>query len=258
DPTFIVKTDEDTGQCIIAGMGELHLEVIVDRLKREFKVDARTGTPQIAYRETISKESPGTGVLKKQTGGAGQYAKVDLVVRPAKRGAGLSIENKITGGAIPKEFIKAVYNGIDDSTVNGVIAGYPVVDLHVIIVDGDAHDVDSNENAFHMATIFAMRDALEQGSSLLLEPVMDVEVTTPDEYQGDILGDLSRRRGQIAGMEGKGLACTLKATVPLAEMFGYMTALRTVSSGRASFTMEPASFEPVPQAIVEQKFGESM
>jgi elongation factor G len=258
DPTFVVKTDEDTGQCIIAGMGELHLEVIVDRLKREFKVDARTGTPQIAYRETISKESPGLGLLKKQTGGTGQYAKVNLVVSPSKRGSGLTVENKVTGGAIPKEFIKAVYNGIDDSMVNGVIAGYPVVDLHVIIVDGDAHDVDSNENAFHMATIFAMRDALEQGSSLLLEPVMDVEVTTPDEYQGDILGDLSRRRGQIAGMESKGAACTLKATVPLAEMFGYMTALRTVSSGRASFTMEPASFEPVPQAIVEQKFGESV
>lgn len=257
DPTFVVKTDEDTGQCIIAGMGELHLEVIVDRLKREFKVDARTGTPQIAYRETISKETPGLGLLKKQTGGAGQYAKVNLVVSPAKRGKGLTIENKVNGGAIPKEFIKSVYSGIEDSMINGVIAGYPVVDLHVIIVDGDAHDVDSNENAFHMAAIFAMRDALENGNSLLLEPVMDVEVTTPDEYQGDILGDLSRRRGQIAGMESKGAACTLKATVALAEMFGYMTALRTISSGRASFTMEPASFEPVPQAIVDQKFGES-
>lgn len=257
DPTFVVKTDEDTGQCIIAGMGELHLEVIVDRLKREFKVEARTGTPQIAYRETISKESPGLGVLKKQTGGTGQYAKVNLIVQPSERGKGLTIENKVTGGSIPKEFIKPVYSGIEDSMVNGVVAGYPVVDLHVIIVDGDAHDVDSNENAFHMATIFAMRDALEKGRSLLLEPVMDVEVATPDEYQGDILGDLSRRRGQIAGMESKGASCTLKATVPLAEMFGYMTALRTISSGRASFTMEPSSFEPVPQAIVEQKFGES-
>lgn len=258
DPTFVVKTDADTGQCIIAGMGELHLEVIVDRLKREFKVEARTGTPQIAYRETISREVAGEGVLKKQTGGTGQYAKVNLVVSPAKRGEGLTVENKVTGGAIPKEFIKAVYKGIEDSMTNGVIAGYPVVDLSVIIVDGDAHDVDSNENAFHMASIFAMRDALEKGSSLLLEPIMDVEVTTPDEYQGDIMGDLNRRRGQIGGMKNKGAACTLEAKVPLAEMFGYMTALRTVSSGRASFTMEPASFEPVPQAIVNAKFGEHL
>lgn len=258
DPTFVVNTDEDTGQCIIAGMGELHLEVIVDRLKREFKVEARTGKPQIAYRETISNEAAGEGVLKKQTGGSGQYAKVNLSVRPNERGKGLTIENKITGGAIPKEFIKAVYNGINDSTTNGVIAGYPVVDIHVDIVDGDAHDVDSNENAFHMASIFAMRNALEKGSSLLLEPVMDVEVTTPDEYQGDILGDLNRRRSQIAGMDSKDAACMLKATVPLSEMFGYMTALRTISSGRASFTMEPASFELVPQAIVDEKFSESM
>ena len=255
DPTFVVSTDHDTGQCIIAGMGELHLEVIVDRLKREFNVQANTGKPQIAYRESISNEAAGVGLLKKQTGGTGQYAKVNLTVAPAKRGSGLTIDNQITGGAIPKEFIKAVYSGIEDSMVNGVIAGYPVVDLSVIIVDGDAHDVDSNENAFHMATIFAMRDALEKGVSLLLEPVMDVEVATPDEYQGDILGDISRRRGQIAGMESKGVGSILKATVPLAEMSGYMTALRTISSGRASFTMEPSSFEPVPQAIVDEKFG---
>ncbi|WP_018970385.1 elongation factor G [Rubritalea marina] len=258
DPTFVVKTDDDTGQCIIAGMGELHLEVIVDRLKREFKVEANTGKPQIAYRETISSDAIGVGVLKKQTGGTGQYAKVNLSVKPNEQGKGLTIDNKVVGGAIPKEFIKAVYGGIEDSTRNGVIAGYPVVDIHVDIVDGDAHDVDSNENAFRVAAILAMREALENGSPLLLEPVMDVEVTTPDEYQGDILGDLNRRRGQIAGMDSKGAACTLKATVPLAEMFGYMTALRTVSSGRASFTMEPASFEPVPQAIVDQKFGESV
>lgn len=256
DPTFVVKTDQDTGQCIIAGMGELHLEVIVDRLKREFKVEANTGKPQIAYRETIQNEAKGNGVLKKQSGGSGQYAKVNLVVRPNERGKGLTIENKVVGGSIPKEFINAVYKGIEGSMTNGVVGGYPVVDIHVDIVDGDAHDVDSNENAFHMATIFAMRDALEQGSSLLLEPVMDVEITTPDEYQGDILGDLNRRRGLIGGMEAKGATCTLKAQVPLAEMFGYMTALRTVSSGRASFTMEPASFEPVPQAIVDKMFGE--
>jgi len=252
DPTFVVKTDEETGQTIIAGMGELHLEVIIDRLKREFKVEANVGKPQIAYRETVTMEAPGEGVLKKQSGGKGQYGKVNLVISPNEKGKGLTIENKIVGGAIPKDFINAVYQGIEQSMVNGVIAGYPVVDLNVQIVDGDHHEVDSNENSFKMASIFAMRDAMQNANSILLEPLMDVEVTTPDEYQGDILGDLNRRRGQIAGMETKGAVCILKAKVPLAEMFGYMTALRTVSSGRASFTMEPASFEPVPQNIVEE------
>lgn len=256
DPTFVVKTDEDTGQTIIAGMGELHLEVIIDRLKREFKVEANVGKPQIAYRETITKEAPGDGVLKKQTGGKGQYGRVKLVVRPNEQGKGLTIENKVVGGAIPKEFMNAVYGGIKDAMVNGQVAGYPVVDVHVTVVDGDSHDVDSNENAFHMAAIFAMRDAFEKAGAILLEPLMDVEVTTPDEYQGDIMGDLNRRRALIGGMESKGPACTLKAKVPLAEMFGYMTALRTISSGRASFTMEPSSFEPVPQAIVDAMFGE--
>ncbi|GAA5497099.1 elongation factor G [Rubritalea halochordaticola] len=256
DPTFVVKTDEDTGQTIIAGMGELHLEVIIDRLKREFKVEANVGKPQIAYRETITKAAAGDGVLKKQTGGKGQYGRVKLEVRPNEQGKGLTIENKVVGGAIPKEFINAVYGGIKDAMVNGSVAGYPVVDVHVEVVDGDSHDVDSNENAFHMAAIFAMRDAFENAGAILLEPVMDVEVTTPDEYQGDIMGDLNRRRALIGGMETRGPVCTLKAKVPLAEMFGYMTALRTVSSGRASFTMEPSSFEPVPQAIVDEKFGE--
>lgn len=256
DPTFVVKTDQDTGQIIIAGMGELHLEVIVDRLKREFKVEANVGKPQIAYRETITTPAKGEGVIKKQTGGTGQYAKVNLSVRPNERGKGLTIDNKVIGGAIPKEFINAVYKGINDSTINGVVGSYPVVDLHVDIVDGDYHEVDSNENAFRVATIFAMRDALEKGNSILLEPIMDVEVSSPDEYQGDILGDINRRRGQIGGMESKGAVTILKAKVPLAELFGYMTALRTVSSGRASFTMEPTSFEPVPQAIVNAMFGE--
>ena len=210
----------------------------------------------IAYRETITKAAAGDGVLKKQTGGKGQYGRVKLEVRPNEQGKGLTIENKVVGGAIPKEFINAVYGGIKDAMVNGSVAGYPVVDVHVEVVDGDSHDVDSNENAFHMAAIFAMRDAFENAGAILLEPVMDVEVTTPDEYQGDIMGDLNRRRALIGGMETRGPVCTLKAKVPLAEMFGYMTALRTVSSGRASFTMEPSSFEPVPQAIVDEKFGE--
>ena len=256
DPTFVVKTDEETGQTIIAGMGELHLEVIVDRLKREFSVEANVGKPQIAYRESITVAADGHGELKKQSGGKGQYGVVDLKVTPNERGKGLTIENKIVGGSIPKEFINAVYAGINDSMTNGVIGGYPVIDVNVEIVDGDSHDVDSNENAFKVATIFAMRDAFEKAGAQLLEPVMDVEVATPLDYQGDIMGDLNRRRAIIGGMETKGATCILKAQVPLAEMFGYMTALRTVSSGRASFTMEPASFEPVPQKIVEEKFGQ--
>jgi len=255
DPTFVVKTDADTGQTIIAGMGELHLEIIIDRLQREFNVAANVGKPQIAYRESISAEANGHGEIKKQTGGTGQFGVVDIAVRPNEKGKGLTIENKVTGGAIPKEFIKPVMAGIESSMTNGVVGGYPVIDVHVDILDGEAHDVDSNENSFKVAAIFAMRDAFEKAGPQLLEPVMDVEVSTPIEYQGDIMGDLNRRRAIIGGMEAKGSDSTLKAQVPLAEMFGYMTALRTMSSGRASFTMEPASFEPVPQAIVEEKFG---
>ncbi len=256
DPTFVVKTDQDTGQTIIAGMGELHLEVIIDRLRREFKVEANVGKPQIAYRETITASAQGEGLLQKQTGGKGQYAKVNLSVAPNQQGKGLTIENKVVGGAIPKDYINAVYTGINESMTNGVVAGYPVVDVHVDIVDGAAHDVDSNESAFKLASIFAMKKGFQQAESILLEPLMEVEVTTPDEYQGDILGDLNRRRGQIAGMESKGTVCILKANVPLAEMFGYMTALRTVSSGRASFTMEPSSFEPVPPNVLEKLLGD--
>ncbi len=258
DPTFVVTTDEDTGQTIIAGMGELHLEIIIDRLKREFNVAANVGKPQIAYRESISLEATGHGELKKQSGGTGQFGVVDIVVRPNERGKGLVIENKVTGGTIPKEFIKSVISGIEDSMSNGVVGGYPVIDVHVDILSGEAHDVDSNDNAFKVAAIFAVRDAFEKAGPQLLEPVMDVEVSTPIEYQGDIMGDLNRRRALIGGMEAKGNISTLKAKVPLAEMFGYMTALRTVSSGRASFTMEPCSFDPVPQKIVDEKFGSAL
>jgi len=249
DPTFVVKTDVDTGQTIIAGMGELHLEVIIDRLKREFKVEANVGKPQIAYRETITTSGEGHGEFIKQSGGTGQYGKVDITVTPTERGKGLTIDSKVVGGAIPKDFIGAVKSGIEQACINGNVAGYPVVDLHVDIVDGDYHDVDSNENAFKMAAIFAMRNAFDNANSVLLEPIMDVEIQTPDEHQGDILGDLNRRRGQISGIEAKSAFSIVKCSVPLAEMFGYMTALRTVSSGRASYTMEPAKFEPVPVAV---------
>lgn len=256
DPTFTVKTDEETGQTIIAGMGELHLEIIIDRLMREFKVEANVGAPQIAYREAISQPAHGDGKLVKQSGGRGQYGHVVIDVQPSERGKGLTIENKVVGGAIPKEYMNAVYAGIRDAMTTGVVAGYPVVDVHVDVVDGSYHDVDSNENAFKMAAIFAMKDAFKKAKPILLEPIMSVECSTPTDYQGDIMGDLNRRRGLIASMETKGTLCILKAKVPLAEMFGYSTAIRTLSSGRASYSMEPSHFEQVPNNIVDQIVSE--
>ena len=251
DPTFVVHTDEDTGQTIISGMGELHLEAIIDRLRREFSVEANVGKPQIAYRETITERADGEGLLKKQSGGRGQYGHVVLDVNPNEKGVGLTTKSLVVGGAIPKEFINAVMRGVEESMTNGVVAGYPVVDIHVNVTDGSSHDVDSNENAFKMAAIFAMKDAFKRANPILLEPIMDVEVTTPEDYQGDIMGDLNRRRGQIQAMGTKGNVAIVKAKVPLAEMFGYSTDVRTISSGRASYSMEPASFDPVPQNIVQ-------
>ncbi|MBK1834671.1 elongation factor G [Roseibacillus ishigakijimensis] len=251
DPTFVVSTNEETGQTIISGMGELHLEVIIDRLLRESKVDARVGKPQISYRETISKNAQGEGKLEKQTGGTGQYGHVILEVSRNEKGAGNTIENTVRGGAIPKEFFGAIERGLREAMTTGIVAGYPVVDVHVNVKDGTFHEVDSNDNAFRMAAIFAIRDAFQKADSILLEPVMDVEVSTPPDYQGDVMGDLNRRRAQLGSMETKGAICTLQAQVPLSEMFGYMTDLRTLSSGRASFTMEPSSFEPVPDKLVD-------
>lgn len=256
DPTFTVKTDEETGQTIIAGMGELHLEIIIDRLMREFKVEANVGKPQIAYREAISAPAHGDGKLVKQSGGRGQYGHVVIDIKPNERGKGLTTENKIVGGAIPKDYMNAVFAGIRDAMTTGVIAGYPVVDVHVDVVDGSYHEVDSNENAFKMAAIFAMKDAFKKAKPLLLEPIMSVESSTPTDYQGDIMGDLNRRRGLISTMETKGNLCILKAKVPLGEMFGYSNAIRTLSSGRASYSMEPSHFEPVPNNIVDQIISE--
>ncbi len=250
DPTFRVYTNEDTGQTIIAGMGELHLEIIRDRMLREFKVDANAGKPQIAYRETMLKKAIGEGKLIKQSGGRGQYGHVIVNVEPRERGKGIEIENKVVGGTIPKEYIPAVKKGIEEAVLNGVLGGYPVIDLHVDIIDGSYHDVDSNELAFKLAAIFAMKDAFKKGNSILLEPIMKVECVTPDEYQGDIMGDLNRRRGKIMNMEAKNLATAVHAEVPLAEMFGYATAIRSLSKGRASYTMEPSHFEQVPAQIV--------
>lgn len=252
DPTFMVKTDEETGQTIISGMGELHLEIIVDRLRREFKVEANTGAPQIAYRETITTPAGGEGKLVKQSGGRGQYGHVILSVRPNEKGKGLTIDNKVVGGTIPKEYINSVLKGVAESLTNGIVAGYPVVDVHVEVLDGSYHEVDSNENAFTMAAIFAMKDAFKKAKSILLEPIMAVEVSTPDDYQGDVMGDLNRRRGHIQSMETKGHLGIIRANVPLKEMFGYSTAVRTLSSGRASYSMTPSHFEQVPTAIVEE------
>ena len=252
DPTFVVKADEETGQTIIAGMGELHLEILKDRMKREFKVEANAGKPQIAYRETITADAKGEGVLKKQSGGKGQYGHVILSVTPNERGKGLTTEDKVVGGNIPKEFINPCFTGIRESMMNGVIAGHPVVDVHVELLDGSSHDVDSTEQAFKMAAIFAMRDAFQGASSIMLEPVMSVEVTCPNEFQGDIMGDLNRRRARIASIETRDDLSMVKAEVPLAEMFGYATDIRSLSRGRADYSMLPSRFEPVPQAVVDQ------
>jgi elongation factor G len=250
DPTFRCFTNEETGQLIIAGMGELHLDIIRDRLFREFKVAANAGAPQIAYRETITKAAEGEGKFIRQSGGRGQYGHCMITLEPNERGKGVEVENKIVGGAIPKEYIPAVIDGVNEAIKGGVLAGFPMVDVKVAVVDGTFHEVDSNELAFKMAGIFALKDAAKKAAGILLEPIMKVEVTTPDEYQGDLLGDINRRRGRIVSIEARDTVTLLKAETPLAEMFGYATAIRSLSKGRASYSMEPFRFEPVPNSIL--------
>lgn len=252
DPTFVVRTDEETGQTIIAGMGELHLEILRDRMLREFKVDTNAGAPQIAYRETLTLPADGEGKLVKQSGGRGQYGHVIIKVMPNERGKGVTVENKVVGGTIPKEYINACKAGVNAAMLNGIIAGYEVVDIHVDIIDGSSHDVDSNENAFKMAAIFAVKDALKKAKCIMMEPIMAVEATTPEDYQGDIMGDLNRRRGKITSIDSRNNMSIVKAEVPLSEMFGYSTTIRTLSSGRASYSMQPSHFEQVPQQIVDK------
>jgi elongation factor G len=249
DPTFRVFTNEETGQTIIAGMGELHLEIIRDRMMREFKVEANAGKPQIAYRETITKAAHGVGKLIKQSGGRGQYGHVEVDIRPAEKGKGHTIENKIVGGVIPKDYIPAVKKGIEEALLSGVLGGYPVIDCEVDIVFGSYHEVDSNELAFKMAAIFAMKDAFKNGNPILLEPIMKVENSVPEEFQGDIMGDLNRRRGVIKSIDSKNGLSIVNADVPLAEMFGYATAIRSLSKGRSSYSMEPSHFEQVPENV---------
>ena len=250
DPTLRVKTDPDTGQTILAGMGELHLDIIRDRMKREFKVEATAGKPQIAYRETITKIAEAEGKFIRQSGGKGQYGHVVVKIEPNQKGKGIEVVNEIVGGAIPKEFIKPATDGILEGCNNGVVAGYPVVDAIIRITDGSFHEVDSSELAFKMAGIFGFKEAMKKANPILLEPIMGVEVTTPEDYQGDLMGDINRRRGQIQGMENKAGACIINAFVPLEMLFGYVTDIRSLSKGRASAGITPSHFEQVPNSLL--------
>ena len=253
DPTFQVHTDEETGQTIIAGMGELHLEIIIDRLTREFKVEANVGKPRVAYREKPGHEVLNVqGKFVRQSGGRGQYGDAIINMRPGEPGSGFTFENKIVGGAIPKEYIPSVEKGIEEALQSGVIAGYPVLDVAVELVDGSYHDVDSSEAAFKVAGSMAIKEALRKSDPILLEPVESVEVETPKEYMGDVMGNLNSRRGQIQGQEERGTATAIIALVPLSEMFGYATDLRSATQGRASYNMQFDSYRPVPKSVSEE------
>ena len=252
DPTFRVHTDEETGQTIIQGMGELHLEIIVDRMKREFKVEANVGKPQVAYRETIRKQAEVESKYIKQTGGRGQYGHCWLRVIPNEAGKGYEFRNKVVGGVIPREYIPAIDKGIQEALTSGVMAGYPVVDVIVEVFDGSYHDVDSNEMAFKICASMGFKDGCKKASPVLLEPIMAVEVVTPEDYMGDVVGDLNRRRGKIGSMEQRGNARVVQAEVPLAEMFGYATDLRSSTQGRAAYTMQFKHYEDVPSNIAQE------
>ncbi|MBI3753778.1 MAG: elongation factor G, partial [Deltaproteobacteria bacterium] len=252
DPSFRVKTDEETGQTIISGMGELHLEIIVDRMLREFKVEANVGKPQVAYRETITKKVESEGKYIKQTGGRGQYGHVWLTVEPQEPGAGFAFENEIVGGTVPKEYVPAVEKGLREAIETGVLAGYPVVDLKVALFDGSYHDVDSSEIAFKIAASMAFKDGCKKANPIILEPIMDVEVVTPEQFMGDVIGDLNSRRGKILGMETRGGFQVVSSKVPLANMFGYSTDIRSKTQGRATFTMQFSHYEQVPNSVREE------
>jgi len=252
DPSFRVGTDQESGQTVIKGMGELHLEIIVDRMKREYKVEANVGAPQVAYRETITRRADVDYTHKKQTGGSGQFARVKLTFQPGEKGSGIKFENKVVGGSVPKEYIPGVQKGVDSASQTGVIAGFPLVDVVTQLVDGAYHEVDSSALAFEIATRAAFKEGVAKAGPQLLEPVMRVEVVTPEEYMGDIIGDLNSRRGQITGMEPRGNGQVVSAMVPLATMFGYVNTLRSLSQGRAQFTMHFDHYEPVPQMVAEE------
>jgi elongation factor G len=251
DPSFRVHTDEETGQTIIGGMGELHLEILVDRMFREFKVEANVGKPQVAYRETITKPVEAEGRYIRQTGGRGQYGHCWLRLHPQPPGAGFVFENAIVGGVIPKEFINPIQKGIEEAMQGGVLAGYPMVDVKVEVFDGSYHDVDSSEMAFKIAGSMGFKEGAGKAHPVLLEPVMEVEVVTPDDYMGDVIGDLNSRRGKIQAMNPRSGVQMIEALVPLAEMFGYATDLRSKTQGRATYTMQFAHYAQVPHSIAE-------
>jgi len=252
DPTFLVHTDSETGQTIISGMGELHLEVLVDRMKREFKVEANIGRPQVAYRETVrSAVSKVDGKFIRQSGGRGQYGHVVINLEPLKVGKGFVFENKIIGGAVPREYIGAVEAGVKEALENGVLAGYPVVDVKIELVDGSYHEVDSSEIAFRIAGSMAVKEAAKRAKPVLLEPVMDVEVVTPSDYMGDVMGDLNRRRGIVQGMDDAPAGKVIRAEVPLAEMFGYATDVRSATQGRATYSMEFCKYAEAPNNVAD-------
>ncbi|MCA9435131.1 MAG: elongation factor G [Candidatus Omnitrophica bacterium] len=257
DPTFQVKTDEETGQTIISGMGELHLDILVDRLTREFNVGANIGKPQVAYRETMNTSATADGKFVRQSGGRGQYGHVVMEFHPLDPGSGFEFENKIVGGAVPKEFIPAVEKGVIGALQNGVLAGYPVVDIKAVLIDGTFHAVDSSEMAFSIAGSMAFQAAFKKGHPVILEPVMEVEVVTPEDYMGDVVGNLNSRRGRIERMEARGTSQVITAFVPLSEMFGYATVLRSLSQGRANYSMQVAHYEEVPERIAEEIISRS-
>jgi elongation factor G len=256
DPTFKATVDPETGQVLIHGMGELHLEIMVDRMKREYGVEVNVGKPQVAYKETIKKKAVAEGKFIRQSGGRGQYGHAVIEIEPLERGQGFVFENAIVGGIIPKEFIPSVEKGVREAMQSGVVAGYPVVDVKVKLFDGSYHEVDSSDIAFQIAGSIAFKEAMKKADPVLLEPIMEVEVETPDEYVGDVIGDLNSRRGKIMGMENKGVITVVKAHVPLAEMFGYATTLRSLTQGRGTFIMKFSHYEEVPQHVAEQIIGE--
>jgi elongation factor G len=251
DPTFRVHTDQDTGQTLISGMGELHLEIIVDRLTREFNVQANVGRPQVAYKETVLSEAEGDGRFVRQTGGRGQYGHAKIKLRPTTE-ADFVFNNKIVGGVIPREFIKPIEQGIREAMETGPLAGYPVSGIEIDLFDGSFHDVDSSEIAFKIAGSMAFQEAAKKAIPVLLEPIMAVEVVTPEEYMGDIIGDLTSRRGRVQHMEPRGNVQVISCKVPLAEMFGYATDVRSLSQGRASYTMQFSSYEQAPKSVSEE------
>ena len=252
DPTFKTWTDQETGQTIIAGMGELHLDIIVDRLKREFKVECSVGKPQVSYKETIRNKVRVQGKFVRQSGGHGQYGDVWFEMEPLEPGSGVQFESKIVGGAVPKEYIKPVEEGMREASMSGVLAGYPVIDFKATLVDGSYHEVDSSEMAFKIAASMAFKEGCKQAKSVLLEPIMKVEITVPEEYMGDVIGDINARRGRMEGMEARSGNQIIRGFIPLSEMFGYATDLRSKTQGRGTYSMEPSHYEEVPKSILDQ------